>query len=383
MRRSALGLVVVGLAVAGCNAIFGIKGGQAGTGGPAGAGGCLPARPSNCDPSLGDDPESCCTSGRSCQGGACSAGECGPVQVADDQGEEVVQILVAGDQLVWSSGSGRRLYTLSISTPNAQKNLLGSANAAEFQTTAAIATDGTYVYFGDYNGPSIGRVPLAGGPSELMVKGNPCDVFPVTGGVPQVAVAAGYVYWAAPPHGIYRVTTSGPFPAPEQSVITAVNTYAVAADDTYLYWGSLTDTSIYRLAHAKEGQGAMPEILVDNQLEVDSLFVDADSIYWSDGTTVWVAGKGGKNQNVISLYSETGATPNVIYGDGRDVYWTTTAYGAMQKGGGSVRRAPKGGGDVHTFSHNTDPNGMGGIAGNCDTIFWLDGHTLGVDKATK
>jgi hypothetical protein len=370
--------LLLGVMAPGCNAIFGIKSGQ------PGAGGCLVARPSTCDPDLGADPENCCALNRSCQGGTCSGGECTPVQIADDQGEEVVRVLVAGDKLVWSSGAGRRLYTLSISTPGAQKSVLGIANAADFETVASIVTDGTYVYFNDYNGPNIGRIPLAGGPSELMVKGNPDDVFSGLNNVAQIAVAGGYVYWAAPLRGIYRVTTSAPsYPAPAQGVVMDMNTYAVAVDDTYLYWSSYTDSSIYRLAHAKEGTGAPLDPVVDNQAGVSALFVDDQSLYWSDGTTVWVADKGSRNQNVVSLYMETSASPSVIYSDGRDVFWTTTALGDMETGGGSVRRTPKIGGDVHTFAHNTARNGMAGIAGTCDTIFWLDAQTLGVDKATK
>jgi hypothetical protein len=369
---------LLGVVAPGCNEILGIKSGK-----PS-AGGCLPARSATCDPGLGADPENCCALGRSCQGGTCVGGECTPTQIADDQGEEVVRVLLSGDDLVWSSGAGRRLYTLSISTPGAQKSVLGIANGVDFQTVGSIATDGTYVYFNDYNGPNIGRIPLAGGPSELMVEGNPGDVFMGIDALSQIAVAGGFVYWGAPNLGIYRVTTSASkYPAPAQLVIMDQNTYAVAADDTYFYWSSLTDTSIYRLAHAKAGQGVPGDPLVDNQGSVAALFVDDQSIYWSDAFSVWVADKGSSNQNVVKLYTETNTNPNDIYSDGRDVYWTTAAPGPMETGGGSVRRTPKIGGAVHTFAHNTATNGMGGIVGSCDTIFWLDTQTLGVEKATK
>jgi hypothetical protein len=371
-------VLLLGVAAPGCNAIFGIKSGQ-----PS-PGGCLPARSETCDPSLESNPQDCCTLNRSCQGGTCSGGECTPVQIADDQGEEVVRILLSGDKLVWSSGAGRRLYSLSISTPGAQKSVLGIANAADFQSVAAIVTDGTYVYFNDYNGPNIGRIPLAGGPSELMVEGNPDDVFTGIDAFPQIAVAGGFVYWGAPKLGVYRVTTSAPsYPAPAQAVIMDINTYAVAADDTYFYWSSTTDTSIYRLAHAKAGQGVPGDPLVDNQGNVAALFVDDQSIYWNDSFSVWVADKRSSNQNVVKLYTETNTNPNDIYSDGRDVYWTTSAPGPDETGGGSVRRTPKIGGAVHTFAHNTATNGMAGIVGSCDTIFWLDAQILGVEKATK
>jgi hypothetical protein len=55
----------------------------------------------------------------------------------------------------------------------------------------------------------------------------------------------------------------------------------------------------------------------------------------------------------------------------------------MGEKGGRVRRISKAGGTVVDLAKNSSMFGMGGITATCDTLFWLDGGSLSLVKATK
>lgn len=361
---------------AGCNAIFGISSGEPGVV-------CLPARPGTCAAANLTDPDNCCAPGRSCRGGACAEGECGPVLVTSNKGEEAVEVLVAGDSAIWSSGSARKLYAASITASDGAKRVLGTTEGTAFQNISAIAADGAHVYFTDITSADVGRIPLAGGPAEVFVTGNPNDLPP--GGIRPfaVAVADGYTYWAAPGTGIFRAPVAGAVPVKAEKVADAINSFAVAVDDAHVYWADYSTSSIRRLAFAKIGLGGTPEIIAaGTPMGVDFVTVDADSVVWSTDAEVDIAPKQGGNQTYTVLSTETDSSPNEIWADGRDVFYTTIAYAMGQKGG-RLRRISKKGGPLHTIARNDSQYGFGGVTGNCDTVFWLDGKTISLMRATR
>lgn len=367
---------VLALVVGGCNAIFGVTGGQPGAV-------CLTARPAICAPANLTDAENCCAPGRTCRGGACSEGECGAVLITSNKGEEAVEVLVASDLVIWSSGSARKLYAASTSAGDGTKRVLGTTEGTAFQNISTLAADGDHVYFTDHTSPDIGRIPLAGGPAEVFVTGNPNDLPPGGSRAPSIAVAGGYVYWAGPATGIFRASIAGPIPAKEEKVADAINSYGVAVDDAYVYWADYSTSTIRRLAFAKIGPGAVSEVIAASTPQfVVFVAVDADSVVWSTDAEVDIAPKQGGNQTYTVLSNETDSSPNEIWADGRDVFWTTVAYAMGQKGG-RLRRISKKGGPVHTIAQNDSPFGLGGLAGNCDTVFWLDGKTISLMRATR
>jgi hypothetical protein len=368
-------LLALAAAGAGCNAIFGIVAGQAG-------GGCLAPRQDSCTGAQLTDPANCCGTGRSCQGGTCTAGECGPVPVASTPNDEVVEVAVAGDSVVWSSGMTRKIYATSISKADGVVSELGSAQGTSFQNISAIAVGGDYVYFGDYASPGIGRIPVAGGSVEIVVKGDPSWVPPNPIGHPQLVVSGGFVYFAAEGAGIFRAPITGSLPATAQQVAVTSPVYTVAIDDTYVYWDDNGTQMIARLPIAQIGTSAQPEFLVPDQNLAGGLVVDADSVIWSTQDGVFLTAKEGANRKVTTLTTMNDSSTNEVFTDGRDVFFTTTAY-AMGQAGGRVRRVSKAGGPVVDLAANTSMFGMGGITATCDTLFWLDGGSLSLMKATK
>jgi hypothetical protein len=376
-----LPLCLAALALAGCNAIFGITSGEP-TGGTGGGGSdaCRPPRAEPCDPSA-QTADDCCVTGRSCQGGTCDQGECTPVTLAASQSTEAVQVLVAGDEVVWSTGSNKKIFAAPIASQNGNQRLVGSAEANGFKNVYGIASDGTYVYFTDFELADIGRMPLAGGSAELVVQGKPTDVYSNPGGVPKIAVGGGYLYWAAPPTGVYRAKLGGSLPLTEELVGTSENSFAVATDETHVYYADFGAQTINRVPHGA-ALPATPETIVTGWSYVYSLSVDDTSVCWTDYDSVHCARKDAQDKDLVTPMKETDSSTNDVYADGHDVYWTTVAFDPAQLGG-RVRRAPKKGGTVHTFAQNSSMFGMGGITGTCDTLVWIDGSTVSVIKATK
>ena len=369
-----LAAIAAALACVGCNVIFGIEPGESR---PPPSSECAPPRPAQCDAPSQDDPEACCTAGRSCQGGACVAGECGPVRIAaGPSGGDIQGVLVVADQVIWSSGRAVRAAPIG----GGAATILAEPPDGPFQFVTNLAADAAHVYFTDFDGPRIGRVPLGGGTAEVLAFVNRSDVI---AGYGRIAVAGGHVYWAMQGGDTPDGKRGGVWRAPVDAdaveaelVADAAMPFGVAVDDGSLYWGD-DGLGIYRLALADVGTAVEPSIVVRTPGPFGELAVDAQRIYWYEYGLVRSASKEGGD--LLDLHADASALRSLV-ADGRHVFWTLHGYDAAK---GSVRRAPvDGSGPVVTLVDGVTA-GFGGIAHDCDTVYVGNNETYEVQRLSK
>jgi hypothetical protein len=376
LRRTLAYLLPTALLVAtGCNLIFGIEAGEPrdATGSTSGSGGsepnCSPVVPATCDPDLLDDAENCCVTGRSCRGGACVKGVCEATLVTPSEpNEEALDVIVVGPMIAWTSGNGRKVYTTSIDggTPT----ILSWAEALGFAYVTSLATDGQHVYFTDYGGPKIGRVPLEGGETEVMAEapGSPSALFG------RIAAGGGWVCWATEiPGNVWCARTTDPTPATPLLIATAA-VIGVAMDATHVYWGDNTAGAIQRRALADLDAQGPPETVVSGQpMGIGELALDQDRVYWILWGSVLSARKEGLNQGLLQLVTQE-LEPTSLTADGVSVYWST------RTDPGAVRKVPRLGGAAETIATTV---GAQGITDDCDTVYWVETLSHQVRKVTK
>ncbi|HEU4532849.1 MAG TPA: hypothetical protein VFS00_01980, partial [Polyangiaceae bacterium] len=375
MRSRIVAFAVLVASAVGCNALLGIEdadvdspgggaggasgaagaagvgGGSAGggTGGSAGAGGrggggmgggagagpiCLPQRPATCAPGTLDDAENCCVADRNCQGGACAGGECGAVVLAQSSSpepEEVLDVVVVGDQVFWSTGFGRKLYMTSIDGGPVFTHATSDQDPGFITRLAA---DGTHVYYTNFGTGRIVRVPLGGGALETVAEVTAAAA-PPQAGFGQIAVGGGFVFWA-------METTKGVYYAPlanlpaQPVLLEEKGAHGVATDETHVYWGGESGTIVRR---PLSDLAAPSEEVVTGQGSVADVEVIENRVYWVGSGGVSSAEKDGLNRLLVTLYNEAGPPPLGIASDGRDVF-ITTAGSAEPPTPGALYRVP-------------------------------------------
>lgn len=138
-----------------------------------------------------------------------------------------------------------------------------------------------YVYWGDYQGGTIGRANLDGTNVE--------DAFIQTGGHPSaVAVNASHIYWANQSGGtIGRANLDGT--AVEPNFITGIGEpNGVAVNASFVYWSSLSGHEIGRANLA----GTMPNLgFVTGAGIPCAIAIDSGRIYWGNFGTPSYAGQ--------------------------------------------------------------------------------------------
>ncbi len=411
MRALHLTITLVGAASAGCNAIFGIVGGEVTGGGGGGAGGttgsttwdtgattgtetttatggggtggagggCLPERPDTCEPTTLDDPESCCIAGRSCQGGACESGECGPVPIAASQnpdGEEVLDVVVVGDKVFWSSGYGTKLYMTSID--GGPQFTHATSNDSPNKYLTRLAADAEHIYYTNWGSGRIVRVPVEGGALEIVAE-VPDSGTPPEAGFGQIALGGGHVFWAmANTGGAYHAALAS-LPA-EAELLDAAGWHGMATDETFVYW-STTDGAI--LKRPLSDLSAAPETVVSGQGSILDIEVIEDRVYWATYGSVSSAVKDGLNKLLVTVYNG-GVTPLGIAGDGRDVFFTLAGCDSCNPPArGYLYRAPVLGGPLVELVASTGFGDVRGVTMDCDTVYAANSADRSVLKLTR
>lgn len=217
-----------------------------------------------------------------------------------------------------------------------------------------VAVDATHVYWTDLRKSSssstgkVGRVPIGGGPEELLADGlsgpNSCtlsgaDVFfaelasvqsvPRVGGTIPTTVAAALTYpyyvaanttsicWA---EGGNRVVCRPRAGGPSVELVTGTSStiYFLAIDETHAFY-ALGAGSLMRVPLA----GGAPATLapgVDNCLYGADIELDDTRVYWSCGPNVRVVPKAG---GAVTVLAKESAGTFAIAIDATRVYWTT------------------------------------------------------------
>ncbi len=416
VARSALVVVTGMLALGGCNAIFGVtsgqgaggQGGATGGGGAGGAGTCPPAKDATCDPMYVDDGSNCCTKGRDCGDGECVDQECTAAMIVDgkilDHNGDCISITVAGDQLFWTTGGDSSIYRTDIDGEGkVMFDVPGSVpQGATTRIAADIEASPALVYFTDYYGRTVGRLPVDGGDIEAFA------TVPDVGNQARygnILVHGDFVYWAMQRENldanagkdIWRAKRqpAGVAEIPAELVIANDRPLGLAADEAFLYFGNSQSNTIERIPWSALDEGAaLPatsETLATNAAQtaggdIGEMAVDDEFVYWGSEQTVWAMPKGTPGAQRTAI----GPAPSwigILLADGRDVYYSTLGGTGTPS---EVYRAPKGG--VGPFPKKLFQTGLlptneaiqiSSMAEDCDSVYVLARSECDVYRFTK
>lgn len=414
----AASVIAFALALGGCNLVFDITPGTASggssttsSGGAGGTGGgsptCPPEKPATCDPAA-TSAESCCVTGRSCGGGECGPqGECSAERIVagnlPNHFGDCISVVVAGGQLLWTTGGEHGLYRAD--TSGGGKVGFDVPGNVPMQATTRIAAEPgespQIVYFTDYYGTTVGRVPVAGGDIESFAI------------VPDAADQARYgnilahgdfVYWAmqkedasAPGRDIWRAKRQplGTATVTAELVVSAERPLSLAEDADYLYVSDSQANTISRVSWGSLAEGASlpvtPETLVTGAAPnadsgIGEMAVDDEYLYWGSEQTLWTIPKGTPGATPESIGNGT-SWVGVILADGRDVYFSTLGDSGKPS---QVVRVSKGG---VTKTQRTmfeaplladdSPVQISSIAQDCDHVYVLARPDCDVYRFTK
>ncbi len=403
MREATMGfngglVFLIGFATVGCNVIFDIQpadgtaggattstssggtgggttpggaGGIGGTGGAGGSGGgCLPLRPAVCEEGTLSDPENCCIKGRSCQGGECKDGTCTPVVIAayeDPANEDMLDVVVAGDSVFWSSGGGGKVYRVSIDGGEVFEHTTSTDTPSN---VARLATDSEYIYFSNYFTTRISRVPIEGG--------NPQIVTEVAGGsdgagLGNLVVAQNKVFFRLEQAGGLYYAPLDNLPA-TATLLETTKARGVSADETHVYFA--TGTNAEKLVRLPlDDLGGNPQTVYSGVAPIVEIGVFQDRVYFATfGSSPFVSAlKDGNNSLVISLANNVLFVPDMV-SDGNDVFFTLAGCqmngncGTPSKGG--LFRTSVAGGPKVELATTTEFGDMYGVTMDCDTVYF-------------
>lgn len=316
-------------------------------------------------------PKTACAAGQC----ACPIAECGGACV--DTAVDAANCGACGVQCGGACASGRCLVTLS------------SGDSEPM----AIAVDSSYVYWGVEGGP-IMRVPVTGGPSEVLAPGggtrpsvlvvNATDVYwlhsmypgiqrvPVAGGATVdvtssndmpggLAIDATYIYWSN--LGAFRkMPLAGgdvhDFP------LTAHWPSAFAVDSSRIYFGSYVGNG-YGLYAIPVGGGPPFTKYVDGQ-NASHIALSPSRIYWAnaDGDICSIHKSGGP----ILVHAAKQFQPTDVKVDATSVYWSTVD--------GMIAKAPLDGSTVTVLKPKTPLSSPFAIAVDETSLYWTE-YALG------
>ena len=309
------------------------------------------------------DAENCCVSDRSCQGAACVAGSCQPKHLTSYA--SALNIIAAGDYLVWSTPWGTPAAIHQANKNGKDLKLL----AEDLDKPHGLATDGEYVYWTQFDGSEVRRVPLSGGSSQLGA-----TVPGATASDGEIEIRDGLVFWATvagSPQGVWLAHTSGtggsggsPAAPIEIWRDDVGGPKGVAVDAEYVYWSQPgSGGNIWRRKVSSAGELLdVAEKLVSAEDVPQQLVVHDDMLYWLAGDTVRTVHKDGGAASTLAA-SQQG--PRQLIADDAFVYWTT----CWDTCTGSLRKVPVTGGVVSTLVQDSrSPNGL---TQDCETIYFV------------
>lgn len=303
------------------------------------------------------DDKNCGSCDHSCQGGACTNGQCQPVELANGL-RSPNDIATDGTNVYWTAWSAAFGGVFSVPVNGGALNQLTTTS-----DTYGITTDGTNIYYTQYlTSGSVYNVPTGGGSPVLMAMGQ--------GRPTSVSAAGGYVFFANPYTGnISKSLNDG---STNVTVVAASQGAppGVVADDSYVYWTCGCTSTTSGISRAPIGGGA-PAVLAMNQAFPLNITMDANNVYWTnqgstmmgDGSVMMAAKSGAQVLTVATAQDK----PYDIAVNDKYIYWTTNV------AGGSVMAAPLGGGTpIVLVSGQNYPRG---ITTDAVAIYWTNAGT--------
>ena len=366
MRRVVL---VLALAIGGCGTDAsstsstggsGGSGGSATTGGAGGVGGAggttATGGAGGCVADLKADAENCGACGKSCFGGTCTDGLCGPA-VLDAPKNGTPRTIAANDSAVfWGDSIG---FVKRMDLPHGTPKQIG----AKAGVIDDLVIDANNAYWVSGNTISGYQVPLDGGTAITL--------FNALNSSSSVAVSAKDVYVGAngSPGAIRRYPIGG---GPYGALVAANWVAALVVDGDVAYWISYDysqqePSTVSSIALA----GGTRKDLATNVGYVVGLAVDATHVYWVDG-----------NGGTVSRVPKGGGTPATIASglDGprqvavRGELAFVTVEGASS-GTGTIVQVPISGGSPVVIA--SDQDHPGDVCATAAGVFWVNAGTSG------
>ncbi len=320
------------------------------------------------------DPSNCGACGHDCQGGACSAGACGPVTLAVTHGS--IGIAIDSTYVYWADNEAGAIEKISKSltregTPSTV------ASGAPAQNIQAVASDGTYLYW--TNKTTSGQVrralptgaaltTLASNQSQPdWIASNGTTVSWTNQGSNQVMAVAVTSDGGVAPTQLNATGENGTVPA--GIAIDAVNVYYA----TKTTGGGLAESvPLAGGAISQLGSATYVGIAVDNQ-----------NVYWTGGASnpsVYQNAKTGSPATEQTIAAGALVCPLAVTSDGTNVYFVdqgTSACGPPGSDAGALYRVPIGGGATLPPPLVTGLNDPQGIAVDGTAIYWVTGGPVG------
>jgi len=208
------------------------------------------------------DPNNCGGCGVTCAG-TCSAGRC-VVTLASGQGEPRV-ITVDSTSVYWTNWSGGSVMKLPLG--GGAPTMLASGQNHPY----GIRVNSTSAYWTDFSGSTVMSVPLnadGGTPTTLAS----AQAFP-TG----IVLDSTSVYWADS-GSVMKVAIAGGMP----TTLASGNANTIVVDSTYVYWTDQLGGAVIKVPLG----GGMPTVLASGQNAPEGIAVDATSVYWTSPDTI-------------------------------------------------------------------------------------------------
>jgi hypothetical protein len=320
------------------------------------------------------DTLNCGTCGHSCLGGACVLGVCQGVILSPALGRPA-GIAVDATSVYFTNQNTNTVNKVPITGGPVQILAAGQS------TPQGIAVDATTVYFANNGGASnISRVDLNGvGAPVIMASGQQ--------GALSVSIDATHVYWTTTSGTVSKtpltaVVPTAPIVLASQSLQPAdISTpQGLALDATYAYFTNgfygLNTATVVRIPKANMAT-AVGEVMVRNQTRPTALALDGTNMYWTNivgagSDSLSLCPKGVYCNSPTLLASLQQITVNatnlgMIAIDGGYVYWGNG-------GDGKILRVPVGGGTAKVLY--TGQQGVNAVVADSTYLYWNTATTV-------
>lgn len=267
-----------------------------------------------------DDPENCGSCGRSCRGGACEAGVCQPVVVADAQ-DGAFGVAVDDTHVFWSTQGSRRVLRAPKSGGEAELVAESTPGSVVFTPTflAVTATHAVWINYESgtlQDGMALIAAPKAGGAAAGFAENSP----DANSGL----AADGDRFWFAN-FGVNAVRSAQLGQSYANVSEGQSNPAQVAVDDAFVYWTNQSESADNGgVMRAPRDGSAAAEDLAPEIESATGIALDADAVYVTAGSGIHRVPKvgGGSDWNVGGQFDPVGITVS----NGR-VFWVNAGGG--------------------------------------------------------